>query len=105
MSRTSNKSSHHYFPSLEPEIYGSSLIKEAFQALGIMDSSGRPVLEKLPFATDDATAGTETELQVAVHGTRKNVDLPIIIEQSNYFANIRKRTATGDLPKRLRARP
>jgi hypothetical protein len=101
MSRTSNKSSHHYFHSLDTKIFGGSLIKEAFEALEIMNSSGRPALEKLPFAADDATAGTETELQAAVHGTGENVDLPIIIEQSNYLANIRKRTATGDLPKRL----
>lgn len=101
MQRTSNTSQPHDFDSIGTKAYGDNFIREAFHALGILDSSGRPALEKLPFAPDDATAGTETELQAAVHGGKDEVDLATIIEQSNYFANIRKRTATGDLPKKL----
>ncbi|HEX9023678.1 MAG TPA: hypothetical protein VF799_07550 [Geobacteraceae bacterium] len=36
-----------------------------------------------------------------VAGKREDVDLPVTIEQSNYFANIMKRAASGEAPKRL----
>lgn len=98
--KTSNTSIRHYFHTIEKRTDSGGLVYEAFNALGILNSSGRPVLENLPFAPGDATAGTETELQAAVYGTKADVDLPIIIEQSNYLANIRKRAATGDLSKR-----
>ena len=54
----------------------------------------------LPFSAGDATAGSETELQAVVLGARESVDLPLMIEQSNYFANILRRAAAGDLPRR-----
>lgn len=44
-------------------------------------------IESLPFSRGDATAGSETELQAAVFGDRKRVDLPLTIESSNYFGN------------------
>ena len=100
MQRTSSTSAKYSFHSIDAGSYGENLIKEAFNALEILDCSGKPLLDKLPFVSDDATAGTETELQAAVYGTNADVDLPIIIEQSNYLANVRKRAATGDLPKR-----
>ena len=50
----------------------------------------------LPFAPADATAGSESEMQTVIMGKRTNVDLPLIIEQSNYLANIRKRAKAGD---------
>ncbi|MGC8659297.1 MAG: hypothetical protein ACP5U1_09505, partial [Desulfomonilaceae bacterium] len=50
----------------------------------------------MPFGVNDITAGTETELQAAVSGTQDCVDLPIQIQQSNYFANIVKRAIAGD---------
>ncbi len=56
-------------------------------------------LEDLPFSVNDATAGSENELQTIVEGKKHNVDLPITIEQSNYFRNIIKRAAAGDAPK------
>ncbi|ACH38882.1 hypothetical protein Gbem_1868 [Citrifermentans bemidjiense Bem] len=58
-------------------------------------------LERLPFAAGDTTGGTETELQAVVAGDRTRVDLPLVIEQSDYFANIAKRAAAGETPKRL----
>ena len=58
-------------------------------------------IESLPFSRFDTTAGSENELQVAVSGRREEIDLPIAIEQSNYFANIMKRAAAGDTPLRL----
>lgn len=57
--------------------------------------------KSLPFGIDDTTAGTETELQAAVLGKKNNIDLAIIIEQSNFYANIMRRTASGDTPKKL----
>ncbi|MGD9848763.1 MAG: hypothetical protein AB7T15_06750, partial [Desulfuromonas sp.] len=54
----------------------------------------------LPFGASDTTAGSETELQVAVAGSRQQVDLPLTIEQSRYFANLVKRAASGDAPER-----
>ncbi len=57
--------------------------------------------ETLPFSGSDATAGAETELQAAVIGRRSDVDLPIMIEQSNYYANIMRRTAAGDTPRKV----
>jgi hypothetical protein len=65
------------------------------------EGGGRSFLERLPFAAGDTTGGTETELQAVVVGGRGEVDLPCIIEQSDYFANIAKRAAAGDTPKRL----
>jgi hypothetical protein len=47
----------------------------------------------LPFALGDTTAGSETELQAVVAGGNNQVDLPISISQSNYFANIMRRAA------------
>jgi hypothetical protein len=56
---------------------------------------------RLPFSPGDTTAGTETELQAAVRGRREAVDLPRFIEGSNYYANIVRRAASGDMPKNV----
>lgn len=76
-------------------------VQDAFHALEILDHSGRVILENLPFSRNDTTVGTETELQVAVYGSRSEVDLPRTIESSNYFSNAIRRAATGDLPRKL----
>jgi hypothetical protein len=65
------------------------------------EGEGGSFLERLPFGAGDTTGGTETELQAVVIGGRGEVDLPCIIEQSDYFANMAKRAAAGDTPKRL----
>lgn len=76
-------------------------LPEAFRStLGIPDPSCKGFVEALPFAGDDCTAGSETELQVAVAGSKGSVDLPLVIERSNYFANIVKRVAAGDTSRR-----
>jgi hypothetical protein len=54
------------------------------------------VIETLPFAGGDITAGLESELQAVVTGDRGAVDLPRQIEHSNYFAKIVRRIAAGD---------
>lgn len=55
--------------------------------------------EALPFSINDVTAGNETELQAVVMGHKSHVDLPAMIEGSNYYANILRRASTGDLNK------
>jgi hypothetical protein len=57
--------------------------------------------ESIPFALNDTTAGTETELQAAVRGAKESVDLAVTIEESNYYANIVRRAASGDASKKL----
>lgn len=69
---------------------------------GIGIDPGRP--ETLPLVGNDATVGTESELQAAVLGRREDVDLPRTIEASNYFADVLRRSAAGDLPKRTLSR-
>lgn len=59
--------------------------------------------ETLPFV-EDATAGSETELHAAVIGSRADVDLPISIEESNYFANAARRAEAGDTPRQILSR-
>ncbi|HTY20534.1 MAG TPA: hypothetical protein VMC44_02745, partial [Geobacteraceae bacterium] len=69
--------------------------------LGLAPCGSDGFIESLPFSRLDTTAGSENELQVAVSGRREEIDLPIAVEQSNYFANIMKRAAAGDTPLRL----
>lgn len=76
-------------------------VRELAARLGWCGEDGSVCLERLPFCGDDATAGTETELQVAVCGRRDAVDLPLVIEHSNYYANIVRRAAAGDTPRSL----
>ena len=76
-------------------------LKNIMSRLLVAQGEGRSFLERLPFGAGDTTGGTETELQAVVVGARGDVDLPCIIEQSDYFANIAKRAAAGDTPKRL----
>ena len=76
-------------------------LKNIMSRLLDSEAEGRSFLERLPFGAGDTTGGTETELQAVVVGGRGEVDLPCIIEQSDYFANIAKRAASGDTPKRL----
>jgi len=58
-------------------------------------------LSSLPFTDNDITAGSETELQAVVIGKKDDIDLPQIIERSNYYANIAKRIAAGETPRRV----
>lgn len=54
-------------------------------------------LSTLPFSAEDITAGSETELQVAVMGDKDHVDLPCTIRKSSYYANVLRRSQTGDV--------
>ncbi len=101
-----NESSFHLYVRPAPGIPAQPLsIRETmgkmdvFQASGVNGVTGVNI-EALPFSINDTTAGTETELQAVVVGDKHHVDLPIIMEQSNYFANIIRRSAAGDLKKK-----
>lgn len=69
--------------------------------LGIDSHSHTIHPDLLPFAGKDVTAGAENEIQVVVTGDRSDVDLPLIIEHSSYFKNIKRRTLSGDNPKHI----
>ena len=84
------------FPAREPPP-----LKEIFGLLGIDPGSGVHFSESLPFSLNDATAGSENELQAAVLGSRHDVDLPISIEHSGFYANIVRRIQSGDTPRTL----
>jgi len=70
------------------------------EALGIPGPRREGFIEALPFTADDVTAGCENELQVAVAGDRWHADLPLAIQNSNYFGNIVKRVASGDTSRK-----
>ena len=78
----------------------SSLLK-ILSLFGMARTSGETMIELLPFSAGDVTAGSETELQTAVYGSKDDVDLAIAIKDSPYYRNIVKRAATGELPRRL----
>ncbi len=73
---------------------------KASAALGVDRSSPEAFAASLPFAPSDVTAGSESELQTAVFGAADNVDLPLQIRQSNYFANVIKHAAAQETSKR-----
>jgi hypothetical protein len=75
--------------------------RELMHLIGIQYDRLGINVDSLPFAPEDATAGSESEMQTVVMGKRTNVDLPLVIEQSNYLANIRKRAKSGDTSTKI----
>ncbi len=75
-------------------------VQQIREVLGIPHPRESGFIESIPFSSNDVTAGSETELQAAVCGRRERVDLPLVIERSNYFANVVKRAAAGDTSNR-----
>ncbi len=74
-------------------------LQAALACAGVSFHTRETMLRSLPFGWGDTTAGSETELQVAVEGARDRVDLPDFMVRSNFFANIARRTATGESPR------
>jgi hypothetical protein len=74
-----------------------------FEDLGLRLRGAEIDVESLPFSASDITAGSESELQAIVVGAKDSVDLPLQIEQSNYYANISRHIAVGDTPRRAGA--
>jgi len=85
-------------PQAETE-HASENVRTQFARLGVSFTSREDLAETLPFSVNDVTAGSESELQAVVCGAKEDVDLPLIIEQSNFFANMMKRAASGESPR------
>lgn len=60
--------------------------------------------ERLPFTSGDWTAGSESELQVAVIGEATRVDLPETIRASAFIEDLRQRHRDPDHKSRRRTR-
>jgi hypothetical protein len=75
--------------------------RKVFARLGVSYASRDELAATLPFSLHDVTAGSESELQAVVCGAKEDVDLPLIIEQSNFFANMMKRAASGEAPRKV----
>ncbi|HEY4743848.1 MAG TPA: hypothetical protein VIH45_04260 [Desulfuromonadaceae bacterium] len=75
--------------------------RQSLTRAGVSFASREELAASLPFSLHDVTAGSESELQAVVVGTREQVDLPLFIEQSNYFANIQRRAAAGETSQRV----
>ncbi len=73
------------------------------KSLRALLSSGDQDHSPFVFSPDDTTAGSETELQAAVGGSKADVDLALSIEQSNYLADVMRRAAAGDTPRKIGA--
>ena len=69
-------------------------------SLGIKDATDPHFVESLPFSSDDTTAGSESELQAAVIGQADQVDLPLQIRQSSFYANIINEFSTNSNSRR-----
>ena len=83
-----------------PPENSSMALERIRQAMG--SDPAKP--ETLPFYGNDATAGTENELQVAVVGQPGAVDLPRTIRESDFYQNIVRQAASGDTsPRRVAA--
>jgi len=63
----------------------------------IKNSSPDEFLRSLPFSSGDTTAGVENEFQASVLGKKKDLDLALTIEDSNYYKNMIRRAASGDI--------
>lgn len=68
--------------------------------MGFRGGWSQRLLDLLPFGPDDATAGSESELQVAVQGAPEDVDLPLRIRESSFYQNLARRTVAGDTSSR-----
>ncbi len=58
------------------------------------------LLDGLPFAPGDVTAGSEDELQAVVVGNSAACDLPITIRESRFLRNIARRSSSGEAPRK-----
>ena len=76
----------------EPSSYLQQKIEHLSALFGAGRRSADSRVRSLPFGPDDITAGSENEYQTAVLGPTQQVDLPIMLETSNFYKNLMKRT-------------
>ncbi|MBU0994153.1 MAG: hypothetical protein KJ737_16805 [Proteobacteria bacterium] len=69
--------------------------------MGITHSSDEQFIASLPFSSGDATVGVENEFQTIVIGNADSVDLPLVIQSSNFYKNTVKYATTGDSSRYL----
>src|ERR1039457_2093146 len=74
--------------------------RKIFSRIGVSFASRDDLAATLPFSSNDVTAGSESELQAVVCGAKEDVDLPQVIEQSNFFANMMKHAASGETSRK-----
>ncbi|MCP5353072.1 MAG: hypothetical protein H6926_07805 [Chromatiales bacterium] len=75
-------------------------LREALTALGLDRPWADVDIATIPFSPRDVSAGTESELQTAVIGDARAVDLPRQILESDYFANIAERAERDEASQR-----
>ncbi|NVN98870.1 MAG: hypothetical protein HXX17_06050 [Geobacteraceae bacterium] len=73
--------------------------RTVFAKAGVSFSSADSLAATLPFSFDDVTAGSESELQAVVCGEKSDIDLPLFIEESNFFSHMMKRAKSGETPR------
>lgn len=81
---------------LDGTMSGVGMNTRLVHMLGMVGPWGDSDLRRLPFGPEDATAGSESELQVAVIGGPDTVDLPLTIRRSSFYENEVRRAAAGD---------
>ncbi|BCS53371.1 hypothetical protein [Geobacter sp. SVR] len=91
----------HCMDDLRKQVRPRDMVKQALAGAGVSFDSYESMAATLPFSKGDVTSGSESELQAVVVGDREQVDLPQVIEQSNYFANIVRRAASGETPRKV----
>lgn len=70
------------------------------EAMDVSTHSTQALIESLPFAGRDTTAGAENEFQTVVTGKRQDLDLALTIEESNYYKNLIRRANSGDTSRK-----
>src|SRR3974390_3705048 len=58
------------------------------------------LLDSLPFAPGDVTAGSEDELQAVVVGNSAACDLPMPLRDSRFLKNRPRRSSSGEAPRK-----
>lgn len=80
---------------------GPHSVSDICDLMGLDPLAPDEFARSLPFSLDDTTAGSENEFQTAVIGRTSEVDLPVTIEESNYYKNILRRFKAGEMPRKV----
>jgi hypothetical protein len=75
--------------------------RDLCRLLAVDTASPERMAASLPFGCGDVTVGAENELQAAVSGSARDVDLPLQIKSSDYYRNLCKRALNGEGSQRL----
>jgi len=89
-----------YVNSIESINQSPGSLMKLLGQLGVHRYSADRFAEAIPFTRFDTTVGVENELQTVVIGNSDQVDLPILIKESNFYQNNLKRSQRGETPKK-----